>query len=70
MSISTITVYSKNFQALEIIRVKKFIPNAVYEINVHQVMIFKFDAAYKKHQMIEIGNESREKIQVLSQVLE
>ena len=40
------------------------------EINVCQVMISGLYTVYKKHEMIEAGNQTREKSQVLSQVLE
>ena len=33
-------------------------------------MIFKLYTEYNKHEMIKIGNETREKSQVLSQVIE
>ena len=42
----------------------------LYEINIYQVMIFGLYAMYNKHNMIEIGNQTREKLQVLTQVLE
>ena len=41
-----------------------------YEMNIYQVMIFKLYAVYNKQEMIKIGNETREKPQVISQVLE
>ena len=41
-----------------------------YEINISQVMIFRLYTVYKKHEMIKIGNQTREKLQILSQVLE
>ena len=41
-----------------------------HKINVCQVMIFMLYAANKKHEMIKIGNQTKEKSQVLSQVLE
>ena len=40
------------------------------EINICQVMIFRLYTVYNKHEMIKIGNQTREKSQVLSQVLE
>ena len=42
----------------------------LYEINVCQVMIFRLYTFYRKHEMLKIGNQTREKSQVLSQVLE
>ena len=33
-------------------------------------MIFKFYYVYNKHEIIKIGKQTREKLQVLSQVLE
>ena len=41
-----------------------------YEMNVYQVMIFMLYTDYNKHEMIKIHNQTREKSQVLSQVLE
>ena len=41
-----------------------------YEINICQVMIFRLHTVHNKHQMIKIGNQIREKSQVLLQVLE
>ena len=41
-----------------------------FEINIEQVMIFRLYTVYKKHEMIKIGSQTREKSQVLSQVLE
>ena len=38
------------------IRVKKLIPNAVIEINVCQVMIFRLYTDYNKQELIRIGN--------------
>ena len=63
-------VSSKIIRALEIIRVKKLITNAFYEIHICQVMIFRLCTVYNKHQLIKIDNQTREKSQVLSQVLE
>ena len=40
------------------------------EINVCQVLIFRLYIVYNKHEMIKISSETREKSQVLSQVLE
>ena len=41
-----------------------------YEITVCGVMIFRFYTVNNKHEMIKIGNQTRKKSQVLSQVLE
>ena len=41
-----------------------------YEINICQVMVFGPYTVFKKHEMIKIGNQTREKSQVLLQVLE
>ena len=38
--------------------------------NVCQVMIFMFYNVYNKHEIIKIGNQTREKLQVLSPVIE
>ena len=43
------TVGSKIIRALEVIRVKKRIPNAVYERNICEVMIFRLTIVYNKH---------------------
>ena len=40
-----------------------------YEINVCQAMIFRL-YVWNKHEMIKIGNQTREKSKVLLQVLE
>ena len=41
-----------------------------YEINICQVMIFRFYTVYNKHEMTKIGNEPKEQQQKLSQMLE
>ena len=41
-----------------------------YEINIEKIMIFRLYTVYNKHEMIKIDNQTREKSQVLSQVLE
>ena len=41
-----------------------------YEINICQVNIFKFYTVYNKHEMIQIGSQTKEKLQALSKVLE
>ena len=63
-------VDSKIIWTHEIIRVKKFILNAIYEINICQVMNCALYTVYNKHEMIKIDNQTKEKSQVLSQVLE
>ena len=35
-----------------------------------QVMIFRLHTVYNKHDVIKIGNQNRDKSQILSQVLE
>ena len=40
-----------------------------YEINICQDMMFKLHTVYNKREMIKIGNQIREKPQVLSQML-
>ena len=40
------------------------------EINISQIMIFRLYAVYNKYEMIKIDSQTREKSQVLSQVLE
>ena len=40
-----------------------------YEINICQFMIFRLYTVYDKYEMVKIGNETREKSQVLSQVI-
>ena len=37
--------------------------------NISQIMMFRLSTAYTKYDMIKIGNETREKLQVLLQVL-
>ena len=67
------TVSSKINRALEIIRVKKLVQFYImqfYKINTCQVMIFRLYSVYKKHELIKIGDQTREKPKVLSQVLE
>ena len=39
-----------------------------YEIKVCQLMIFRLYIVYNKYEMIKIGNQRREKSQVLSQM--
>ena len=41
-----------------------------YEINISQTMIFRLHTVYNKREMIKIGNQTSEKLKVLSQVLE
>ena len=67
------TFDTKIIGALETIRVKKFIPNAILRnifFFVFKFMIFRLYSVYNKNEMIKIGNQTREKSQVLSQVLE
>ena len=40
-----------------------------YETNICQVMIFSLHTVYKKHEMMEIGNQIREKSQVLGKTM-
>ena len=63
-------VESKIIRELEIIRVKKIIPNVVLWNKYLSVMIFRLYTVFNKHEMIKISNQIREKSQVLSQVLE
>ena len=69
-SIGRRTVGNKIIRAREIIRVKNSYVMQFYEINISQVMILSLYTVYNKHEMIKIGNETREKLQILSQVLE
>ena len=41
-----------------------------YEINIFQIMTFKFYAVYNKHEKVKIDNQTRKNLQVLSQLLE
>ena len=41
-----------------------------YEKNIRQIMIFVLYTVYNKHEIVKIGNQIREKSQILSQVLE
>ena len=40
-----------------------------YNIFIFQIMIFRLYTVYKKHEMMKIGEQTKEKSQVLSQVL-
>ena len=64
------TVDSKIIRALEIIRVKNSYLMQFYEINNSQIIIFRFYIIYNKREIIKISNQTREKSQILSQVLE
>ena len=64
------TVGSKIIRALEVIRSKNSYLMQICEINIHQVIIFMFYNVYNNHEMMKIGNQIREKLQVLSQVTE
>ena len=65
-----ITVGSKIIRALAIIPIKEHIFNAVLQVNVCQTTIFRSYIIYKNIFMIKIDDQTREKFQVLSQVLE
>ena len=41
-----------------------------YEVNICEIMIFRPYTIYNMHEMKKIGDQAREKSQVLSQVLE
>ena len=41
-----------------------------YEINILQVIIFRLYTVNKKHEMMKIGNQTREKSHALSQMFE
>ena len=41
-----------------------------YEINICEVMNFRFYAVYNNYEIIKISNQTGEKLRVLSQVLE
>ena len=41
-----------------------------YEKNISQVMVIGLYTVYNKHEVIQIGNQTTEKSQVLLQVLE
>ena len=60
------TVSSKVIQSLEIIRIKKLTSNAVLRNKYFQLMIFRLYTVYNKHEMIKIGNQTREKYQILN----
>ena len=70
LSLSIGTVGSKIIRALEIMRVKKLNLIQLYKINICRIIILSLYIVYKKHEMIKIGNQVREKLQVLSQKLE
>ena len=61
---------AKLFEMIEIIRFKKILLVQFYEAYICQVMIFRLYTVYDKHEMIKIGNQTREKSEVLSLVLE
>ena len=58
-----VTVGSKIIRALQIIRIKKLIPNAILGNNFCQVMIFRLCTVYNKRKMIKIGNKNQRKIE-------
>ena len=60
--LSTITVDRKIIRALEIIRVKKLLPSAGLWNKSCQIMIFRLYTSYKKHEMIKIVSQYREKL--------
>ena len=60
------TVGSRIVRAHEIIRNKNLISNLVLLKNICQAMIFRLYTVYNKHEIIKIGNQTREKLQVLS----
>ena len=41
-----------------------------YEIKFSQIMIFRLSTVYDKREMLKISNQTKEKLQVLSHVLE
>ena len=41
-----------------------------YEKNISQIMTLRLYTVYNKHEMLKIGNQTKGKSQVLSQVLE
>ena len=41
-----------------------------YEINICQAVIFRLYTVYNKNELIKISNETTEKLQALSQVVE
>ena len=64
------TVGSKTIRALfEVIRVKKLMPITLSWNKCFSIHDLRLYTAYNKHEMIKIDNQSREKTQVLSQVL-
>ena len=64
------TADSKIIRALEIVRVKKksYIMQ-FYEKNIFQMLISRLYTIYNKHEIIKIYIQTREKSQVLSQML-
>ena len=65
-----ISADSKVIRAVEIVSVKKLIPNAIFGNKYLSVMIFRLYIVFNKHEMIKIGDHKREKSQVLLQVRE
>ena len=64
------TVGRKLFEHLRKVVSKDSYLKQFYEVNICQVMISWLYAIYNKHEMIKTGSQTREKSQVLSQVLE
>ena len=60
--------YLMQFYKINICQIMIFMQ--FYEINICQILIFRLCIAFNKHKMTKNSNESREKSQVLSQVLE
>ena len=61
---------AKLFEGMTQFVSKKLILMQFYERNIYQGMIFRLYTVYNKRGMIKIGNQTREKLQALSQVLE
>ena len=61
----SLTVGSKIIRAFKMIRLKKLISNAILRNNFCQIMIFRLNIDYNKHQMIRIDSKTWEKLQVL-----
>ena len=70
MNASEVQLAAKLFEHLKYFMSKSSCLMQFYEKNIFQIMIFRLHTVYIKHQMIKIGNQIKEKSQVLSQGLE
>ena len=62
-------VSSKIIRTFEKICFQKSYLIQFYEMNICQIMIFRLYIAYNKHEIMKIGNQTREISHILSHVL-